>query len=293
LALSQAPEFPAAKELQGKIAELPSTTYVRPEKLAVIPREVKPGDGVPKEVKPSDPKDVKTPDPKDGKTPDALAVNDPKDKKGTEPGPGDKPDDKKAAGGGGGVANFTQGLLLYRSRKYGEAQAFFDKIASDDAGTSGQKAKTLSSQIGEFQQAYNAGSQAFQGSDYVGAARFLTNAYRLDKAISGTGYHGEELRKKLSESNYQQAQAAFNGNNYQRAGSLLKQALTYEGGHAKSLQLLEQIEGKAKSLYIDAVNKKKSDPAQAKRIAQTIVVMLPESAETHQKAKQLLQELGP
>jgi hypothetical protein len=56
---------------------------------------------------------------------------------------------------------------------------------------------------------------------------------------------------------------------------------------------LEQIEGKAKSLYIDAVNKKKSDPAQAKRIAQTIVVMLPESAETHQKAKQLLQELGP
>jgi pSer/pThr/pTyr-binding forkhead associated (FHA) protein/tetratricopeptide (TPR) repeat protein len=294
LALKTHPEHAGALALQKKIAELPSeerpALVVREPRLptdpALKPPKEDKGDAValvtpPKEAKPpkeeTTPKEVKPP--KEETPPKEVAANNTQNT-GSE---GNKP-------AGAGVVDLTPGLGMYRNKRFGEAIGFFKKVAAEDSSFLGQKAGGLAASIQEFQGLYDQGNQAYASNNYDGATTALTRALGLDKKISGSGYHAREIKQKLAEAYYQKARAAFNGNSNERAGSNAKKALSYDPNHAGNRQLLDQLESKGKSMYIDAFNKKKSDPQQAKRIARTIVAMLPESSETHKKAQQLIQE---
>ncbi|MEO1271491.1 MAG: FHA domain-containing protein, partial [Myxococcota bacterium] len=165
------------------------------------------------------------------------------------------------------AVNFTPGLTMYRSKQFGEAAAFFDKISAEEEGFYGQKASTLARSIRSFEQSFKKGVSAYQSNNYPQATRYLTNAARLDKAISGSGgYFQAQLRDMLAESHFKQAEAAFQTQNFARAGSHAKKAKSYKPAHPGVQTLLSQLEVKAKSMYIDAINKKTSDPKQAKRI---------------------------
>jgi len=202
---------------------------------------------------------------------------------------GNTPTAKKASGG---IADLTPGLALYRNKRFSEAIAFFQKIADGDSeGFSGKKAAELAASIRAFQTSYDQGEAAFKGGDFPKASQLLTKALRDDVKISGSGYHKAAINEMLAEAHYQQARAAYNGQNYSRAGVHAKLALQYKPAHTGNRALLDELEGQAKSMYIDARAKKATDPKQAKKIAQAIVAMLPGTSDTHQKAKKLLSEL--
>lgn len=303
LALKTRPDFAPAKELQEKINDLPAESKPVPQPTVVATRDPRPNTGGGNSGG-------------DKQNGDSMGLvpatnTDKGGDKGTKPA-GDKASPEKtdknngagqatAQGGeeqpksggssSGGVVDLTPGLGMYRNKRFAEAVAFFKKVASQDSSFLGQKAGSLAESIQSFQGYYNEGKQAYDSGNHNGAVTPLTRAYRLDKKISGSGYHGRELRQMLAEVHYQQARAAFNGNNNARAGANAKKALGYDKSHAGNRQLLDQLESKGKSMYIDAFNKKTTDPQQAKRIARTIVAMLPENSDTHKKAQKLIKEL--
>jgi pSer/pThr/pTyr-binding forkhead associated (FHA) protein/tetratricopeptide (TPR) repeat protein len=305
LALKARPDFAGAKELQDKIDALPDES--KPKKPVVVatrdprpntgggarsntraPRDDEPMGLVPSSNNTKQAKQADKPPAQDNKA--SAQAGGSQDTKASAQ-TGGAQDTKASGGGGGGVVDLTPGLGMYRNKRFSEAAAFFKKVSSQDSSFLGQKAGTLAKNVQSFETYYNQGNQAFAGNNYNGAVTPLTRAYRLDKKISGSGYHGRELRKKLAEVHYQQARAAFNGNNNARAGANAKKALGYDKSHSGNRQLLQQLESKGKSMYIDAFNKKTSDPQQAKRIARTIVAMLPENSDTHKKAQRLIKEL--
>ncbi len=287
-ALSVKEDAPAALALQKKIEELPTDTYERPETPRVVANNNGGGNGK-----------TSKPDKNNGKAVAVVTTPPTKVEKDT----GKTPPAKVETGGKGdvgktngssassGVANFAPGYSMYRRKSFGEAAAYFDNIAKNHEGFTADKAKKLASQIKSFQSNYTKGKQAYTNRAWSGASSTLNNASRLDRKIVKGGYHQSELNKMLSESYYQLGLTAFNSNQTGRAGAYAKKALVYNAAHPGNRQLLGQLETRGKSMYIDAFNKKKTDPKQAKRLAESIVSMLPSSSGTHQKAKQLLKEL--
>ncbi len=298
IALRNQPDHAPALELQGKIDALSESDYKRPSALAekdpaqsgraIAPRVG--GSEVAVNVKNGDPpkaNETGAP-PKGNETGDPSKVNPvserPSDPKGADPIP------KK--GGSGDIANFGPGLAMYRSKRFAEAIQSFEQIAStSDDDFSRSKASKLAKNVESFEKSLLAGNSAYSSGSWANAATQLEIAYRLDKSISGSGVHGADLGSKLAESNFQLARDAFNGQNFQRAGTHAKKAQAYQSNHPGNLQLLGQLESKGKSMYIDALNKKEKDPTQARRTAKAIVDMLPASSDTHQKAKELLSSL--
>ena len=291
------PDHDGAKELRADILKLPpeihtprpiavrtnkSNTQTRADwKARMEARNNKKDDAAT-----DDTKGARDTTPKDDKKDTAAVAANTKGNAGANK--GNKGNDKAAPG----VVNFTPGLTMYRSKQFSEATAFFNKIAAEEEGFYAQKASTLARSIRSFEQSFNKGTSAYQSNNFSQATRYLTNAARLDKAISGSGgYFQAQLREMLAESHFKQAETAFNTQNFARAGSHAKKAKNYKPSHPGVQTLLGQLEIKAKSMYIDAINKKASDPKQAKRIAQSILSMLPNSSDTHQKAKKLMSEL--
>lgn len=295
LALSTLPEHPPALALRKKIDNLPSDSYTRPTSFAVNdpraprrPATSNAGGG----TKPTNRTPTVAARPSGGQTPPATGSKPPAPT--TKP-PASSKDSATAGKSGGGsdgkIADFAPGLSMYRGKRYQEAIAYFNNIAARSEGFNKRQAETLARNVASFQQNFATGTTAYSGSQWSGATRALTIAYRLDKSISGSGYHGAELREKLAESHYQLAKAAFDGQNFARAGTNAKKVAAYKPSHPGNAQLLSQLESKGRSMYIDALNRKDSDPVQARRIAKAITEMLPANSDTHKKAKQLLAEL--
>lgn len=295
LALSTLPDHPPALALRKKIDDLPSDSYTRPTSFAVNdpraprrPASQNAGGG----ARPATKTTTGGARPSGGQTPPATDTKPPAPT--TKPPASSKDSataDKSGGGSDGKIADFAPGLSMYRGKRYQEAIAYFNNIAARSEGFNKRQAETLARNVASFQQNFATGTTAYSGGQWSGATRALTIAYRLDKSISGSGYHGAELREKLAESHYQLAKAAFDGQNFARAGTNAKKVAAYKPSHPGNAQLLSQLESKGRSMYIDALNRKDSDPVQARRIAKAITEMLPANSDTHKKAKQLLAEL--
>ena len=283
LALTTKPGYQPALDLRKRIDELPKETYKRPP--AAVARADRP-------ARPRNDDAAEKPErPKADKTPAVVAAVEPDDD--DEPEPKEAPkgkEDKTPAKTSSVVADFTPGLTLYRNKRYAEAVTYFNGIAANSEGYNAKKAKSLAGKIKQFEKLYQAGSSAYASGQHESSQKSLTNALSLDKSVSG-GYYRGDITAKLAESHYQLARASFNGSNFPRAGFHCKRVLRYKPNHAGNRQLLGQLETKARALYVDAVNAKKSAPVKAKRICDGIVGMLPESSDVHKKAKKLSKEL--
>ncbi len=291
-ALSTLPDHAGAKALRQKINDLPDESYTRPTAFA---------DNDPRAPRPAGTR----PKAKNGggggggsKPPAAVATGRPNNKPPAGNGGGvakkDPPSAGNGGGGGGGntgVADFAPGLSMYRGKRYREAINYFNNIANTFDGFSKRQATELAGKVASFEKSYKSGSAAYSAGQWSKATSELGIAYRLDKSISRTGYHSAELRQKLAEGHFQVAQSAFNSQNFALAGRSAKKVKGYNPSHVGNQQLLSKLESKGRSMYIDALNRKESDPNQARRIAKAIVDMLPASSDTHKKAKQLMAEL--
>jgi pSer/pThr/pTyr-binding forkhead associated (FHA) protein/tetratricopeptide (TPR) repeat protein len=204
---------------------------------------------------------------------------------------GIEPSGKSSSGGGATIVNFTKGYSLYRSKKFDDAVAFFDDKAKNSSGTWARKASDARDEIKRFKKAYNAGNSALSSGNYSSAERQLVAARRHDKSVASNGYFNDELAKKIATAKAKLGSAKLSAGDYDSAYKYAKDARNYDSGSRELRDLDSALSRKAKSLYVQAANKRKTDPNQAAKLCRTIMSMTPASDDSHKKAKALLNEL--
>ena len=194
--------------------------------------------------------------------------------------------------GGSAVVNFTEGFTLYRARQFDEAIAHFDAINQASSGAIGTRANDASQDIKSFRDSLRAGENALSAGNFDAARNHFQAAKRADESVAGgTGYFDDTIAELLAASFARQGLQEVDSANFPRAFDLLTQAQAYRPREASTRQLSAALEEEANSLYIRAANQRKSDPAAAASLCNTILRMVPSSSDIHRRARQMLDEI--
>lgn len=205
---------------------------------------------------------------------------------------GDQPE-KSSGTGAGGMArvNFTKGFALYKNKNFGAAISHFQGAAEKANGMIEKRAENAASQIGAFRDAYRAGRRASEKGAYQKAAEQYRKALRADKQVTSEGYFEAELNKKIAEAKARRGLEMFEEGDHSAAFRAAKDASHFDRSHPKVRELNRNLETEAKSLYVRAKAKRKTDPGKAASLCRDIMSMLPEKAETYRKAEALLDDI--
>lgn len=189
------------------------------------------------------------------------------------------------------IVNFTKGYSLYRSKRFKDAIAFFDDAAKDSDGTWASRAERTSTEIKKFQSSYDAGNKAYASGNWARAEKQLLAARRFDTAVAQNGFFGGEVSKKIAGAKAGIGQQKLAAGDYDGAYRYARDARNYDSSSKALRQLNSDLARKAKALYVQAVNKGKTDPAEAAKLCRTIMSMTDSGDDTHKKAKGLLKDL--
>ncbi len=191
----------------------------------------------------------------------------------------------------GRVPNFVEGYMLYKSRKFDDAQSFFQKVADDDNPAS-SLAKKVAGNIASFERHYTAGTAAFKSGNWRVAERELIAAKRADSAIaSGQGYFDRELSTKLATVKANLGISALDGGKPAQARRYLDQARNFNSEDPAVGTLEAALEKEAASLWIKARHLQKTDRARAAEHCRDIMQLVPKGHPSHTKARELLKAL--
>lgn len=205
----------------------------------------------------------------------------------------DEKPEKRAATGAGGMArvNFTKGFALYKNKNYGAAISHFQGAAQEANGMIAKRAENAANQIREFRDAYRAGQRASEKGAYQKAAEQYRKALRADKQVTSEGYFEGELATKIAGAKASRGLELFEDGDHSAAFRAAKDAGHFDRSHPKVRELDRKLETEAKSLYVRAKAKRKTDPGKAASLCRDIMSMRPEDAETYRKAEALLDDI--
>ena len=191
----------------------------------------------------------------------------------------------------GRVPNFTQGFILYRTKKFTQARQFFE-TASKDEGPAAPLAEKIAGHIRDFQEHYEAGTAAFRARKWDEAEKRLSAAKRSDSHVaSGAGHFDGELSKKLAIAHAHLGLEALSAGKGTEAKKHASAARNFDRNEEMTQKLEAALEKEASSMYIQALNVRKSDPAAAAKLCRQIKAIVPSSSDSHQKADKLLKSL--
>ncbi len=189
------------------------------------------------------------------------------------------------------IVNFTKGYSLYRNKKFSEAISFFNDKASSSDGTWASRASKTAKEIKNFKAAYDSGNSAYSSGSWSTAEKQLIAARRIDKAVASNGYFSSELGKKIAGAKAKLGSDKLDSGDFSGAFKYAKDAKNYDSSSRELRELNSALSRKAKSLYVQAANERKTDPNKAAKLCRTIMSMTPSSDDSHKKAKALLKEL--
>lgn len=198
---------------------------------------------------------------------------------------------RSKAAGSGRVPNFVEGYMLYKTRKFDRAQAFFEEAANDD-NPAATLAEKIARNVAEFQKRYDAGTRAFQAGNWPVAERELIAAKRADSAIaSSNGYFDRELSTKLATAKANLGLSALSSGHNAKARRFYKEASAFNSSDPTVEKLEDALEKKATSLWIKAQHLRKTDRARAAEVCRDIMQLVPEDHPNYKKAHGLLKDL--
>ncbi|QDG50658.1 FHA domain-containing protein [Persicimonas caeni] len=187
--------------------------------------------------------------------------------------------------------NFTKGFSLYKSGKFGQAVSYFKKAASGSGGALARRANTTAKNIERFESTYKRAERAYDAGAWKTAIDSLEDAKRADRKVARTGYFKSEINAKLANAHGKIGLSEFAKGNYASANRHYTKGKRYSGSNSTVNSLRRKLSTKARSLYIQAANKRKTDPAKAGQLCRQIMSMVPSNHSMHQKAKKMLSEL--
>jgi hypothetical protein len=206
-----------------------------------------------------------------------------------DPFAGDKAKQPVAQPTAAAQADWSEGLSLYRSEKFGEATAFFEKVAAAETGARASKAKRLVNDMRLLQKSWKDGKAAAEKKDWDNASKRLDQALRADGRMGGA--HKKALGEQLATAIARQGLALLAKEDYRQARKQLLDSRKLTNTSAAS-ELDRGLEDKATSLYIKAASARKGNDAQtASNLCRTIMLMTPSSSPSYAKAQKLLLDL--
>ena len=179
-------------------------------------------------------------------------------------------------------ASLDNGYQLYKTKNFNDAAAFFAGVGTKKANGLANDARTVKSQ-------WSKGSKALKSNQASAAVTALEKARRSDKRLKG--FHRGAIQRELGEAYGKLGLAHLKKKKYRDARKALSSGKKASSKAASVRKLDQELERAATSLYIQAANKKKSDPAAATKLCRTIMLMVPPSSPTFKKARKLILEL--
>lgn len=197
----------------------------------------------------------------------------------------------RSSGGSHTSINFTKGFTLYKASKFDQAASYFSNAAAGGSGPLASRARTTAKDIERFASVYQRGSRALDAGAWKTAIDALGDAKRADRKVARTGYFRPEINAKLATAYAKIGLGDFARGKYSSAYQNYSKARKYDRSNSTGNALRRKLSNKARSLYIQAANKRKTDPATAAKLCRQIVSMVPSSHSMHQKAKKMLSTL--
>lgn len=179
-------------------------------------------------------------------------------------------------------ASLDQGYQLYKQKNFSGAADFFTGAGTKKANGLANDARAVKSQ-------WSKGSKALKSNQASAAVTALEKARRSDKRLKG--FHRSAIQRELGEAYGQLGLVHLKKKKYRDARKALSSGKKASSKASSVRKLDQELERTATSLYIQAANKKKSDPAAATKLCRTIMLMVPPSSPTFKKARKLILEL--
>jgi len=199
-------------------------------------------------------------------------------------------DDGDSSEGAGAAGSMSRGFELYKNQRFDDAISHFETI-SESGGSSADRASTVASHIADVQSSLQKGNRAVDNGNWSTAASAFRSALRADKKVDDAGHLSASIQTRIAESFAGQGRSDLESGNYADAFDHYKSAREYDSEHGAVRSLRQALEDKASSLYVQAANSKKTNPAQAATLCRTITSMVPPDSDSHKKAESLLDEL--
>jgi pSer/pThr/pTyr-binding forkhead associated (FHA) protein len=197
----------------------------------------------------------------------------------------------RPSSGGSTTVNFTRGFTLYKSGKFDQATAHFDDAASRSSGAVARRATKTAKAIKRFEKSYARASRAFDAGAWRTAVDGLEDASRADRSVARSRYFRSEINTKLASAYGKIGLDDFAKGNFASANRSYTKGSKYQRSNSTINSLRRKLSNQARRLYIQVANKRKTDPAAAKKLCRQIMAMVPSSHSMHQKAAKVLQEL--
>ncbi|HET6343917.1 MAG TPA: hypothetical protein VFH51_03245, partial [Myxococcota bacterium] len=158
-------------------------------------------------------------------------------------------------------------------------------------GATGEEARTLDTQIEEFQRTYEAGLAEHRGKRAFNAIKLLTQAKGLEAKISGESKQAPIIDAKLADMYYVLGMQAYLAQKLPEAAEDFRTAVNLAPDHALSSRKLTELEQKSRDMLAEALEVKGSDTAKARALLQTVVEMGFTAGDVSKRAKKALDAL--
>lgn len=181
--------------------------------------------------------------------------------------------------------SLQDGLSLYKRGKFDQAIRALEGVSGPDSS----KASKVASQIKQFKSSYTQGLGAIKGKSWSKAVNLLDKAYKADARVNSA--YKSELSTQLALAHGELGLSQLRSKRYKDARTELVAGKKIQSKHPKLAELNRELESEATKLFIQAANKKKTDPDAASLLCRQILLMVPFSSPTSKKAQKLLGEL--
>jgi pSer/pThr/pTyr-binding forkhead associated (FHA) protein len=177
-------------------------------------------------------------------------------------------------------SSLKEGYSHYKRKRFSKAESFF--------GKQGSKGKKLAADVRTVDSNWSSGSKAVKAKQWSRAVSTLEKARRADSNLGK--HHRDAISSELAEAYGGKGLDQLKKKDYINARKSLTQGQKL-GKSGNLNDLARGLEREATSLYIQAANKKKTNPTEAAKICRTIMRMVPSSSVNFKKAKRLILEL--
>lgn len=176
-------------------------------------------------------------------------------------------------------ADLSDGYSHYKRKNFRSAISSFKKAG-------GSKGKRLAKYAQTVDDQWSAGEKALNAKKYSSAASALEKALGADRNINKA--HRKSIQSSLASAYGHAGLSELNAKDYRGARKYLAKGEKLKVSDRTLSELERGLENEAKKVYIQAVNKKKSNPEAAFDLCRKIMLMLPSSSPTYQKAQKLI-----
>ncbi len=182
-------------------------------------------------------------------------------------------------------ASVKQALDLYKRERFAQAITALESIASGGGGEA-NKARALARDVKNFRTSYSAGNDALAQKSWARAVEQLTRAREADARL-GNAFK-KSLDEGLATAHGEQGMLYLKKRQYPQAKKALTSGLKHQASSPAVTTLSQALEREATTLYVQAVDRKKSDPGAAQELCKQIMLMVPSSSPSWKKASRLM-----